>query len=69
MNINCSAHVSLVKLKDFRKGAMSRRVGTVQCVACLTLLSLDYIVHYEGIEVGGWVRGLNKVRVANTYHS
>ena len=57
MNINCSAHVSLVELKDFRKGAMSRRIGTVQCVACLTLLTLDYIGHYEGIEGGGGGQG------------
>ena len=46
----CSAHAALVELKDFRKGAMSRRVGTVQCVACLILLSLGSIEPYEGVE-------------------
>ena len=46
----CSANVALVELKDFRKGAMSRRVGTLQCFACLTLLTLGYIGPYEGAE-------------------
>ena len=48
----CSVHIALVESKDFRKGAMYRRVGTVQCVACLTLLSLGYIGPYEGVEGG-----------------
>ena len=48
----CSAHVALVESKDFRKDVMFRRVGTVQCVACLTLLSLGYIELCEEVEGG-----------------
>ena len=66
-----SAHVALVELKDFRKGAMSRRVGTVQCVACLTLLTvpLRYTLTAQTRIIRTYAHGYMHIRVQLYAHT